>query len=188
MKFGEIKGEVNTRIYPNNKNLDTTSPLRMPCRKRKKYIPIGMHFKKQPIMKINLLFMKTDNWNPLELLLMQHLLKDALPYGLWSIKVLKSNSVSFLPHHNLATAIEKKKRLCMRFKQIPISNILKDIIDIGSNSKAVYPQSEGSLFSGYLDIICHHLCKRHFLAIHWQTIPANKDQHPSKLSHSRNCP
>lgn len=133
---------------------------------KKKNIPLGMHFKKQPIMKRNLLFMKTDNWNPLELLLMQHLLKDAVPYALWSIKVLKRYSVSFLPHHNLATAIEKKKSLCMRFKHIPISHILKDIIDIGSNSKAVYPQPEGSLFSGYLDIICHHLCKRHFLAIH----------------------
>lgn len=96
---------------PINKNLDTTSPLRMPFRKRKKNSPLGMNFKKQPIMKRNLLFMKTDNWYPLELLLMQHLLKDALPHALWSIKVLKGYSVSFLPHHNLATAVEREKKI-----------------------------------------------------------------------------
>lgn len=57
-------------------------------------------------------------------------------------------------------------------EDLPISDILKDIINITPNSKTVDPQSKTSLFSGNLYIICHPFCKRHLFAIYTKAIPA----------------
>lgn len=59
-------------------------------------------------------------------------------------------------------------------KTLPISDILENIINICSNSKTVNPQSEASLLTRSLCIICHHLSKGHLFGVNCQAIPAEK--------------
>lgn len=66
----------------------------------------------------------------------------------------------------------KQTLLWCRTKILPISDIFKQIINICTNSKTIYPQTECSFFSGYLNIIRHHLCKGDPLVVRGQTIPA----------------
>lgn len=53
----------------------------------------------------------------------------------------------------------------------PISNVFKDIVDIGWMSKTIYPEAKCTLFSRNLGVICWNLKKRYLFYLGWEPIP-----------------